>query len=82
MAWRELGKIKNSVNCNLLFMDEVFDSSLDNEGIDNFLRILRNLDEKTKIFVISHKGDVLLDKFDRVIRVIKQKNFSKLTEDN
>lgn len=82
MAWRELGKIKNSVNCNLLFMDEVFDSSLDNEGIDNFLRILRTLDEKTKIFVISHKGDVLLDKFDRVIRVIKQKNFSKLTEDN
>ena len=81
MAWKELGKIKNSVNCNLLFMDEVFDGSLDNEGIDNFMRILRNLDERTKIFVISHKGDVLLDKFDRVINVTKQKNFSKLTEE-
>ena len=62
-------------------MDEVFDGSLDNEGIDNFMRILRNLDERTKIFVISHKGDVLLDKFDRVINVTKQKNFSKLTEE-
>lgn len=81
MAWRELGKIKNSVNTNLLFMDEVFDGSLDNEGIDNFMRILRNLDGKTKIFVISHKGDVLLDKFDRVIKITKQKNFSKLTEE-
>ena len=61
-------------------MDEVFDSSLDSSGTDDFLKILNSFENKQNIFVISHKGDVLFDKFNSIIRFEKQKNFSKMVE--
>ena len=78
-TWREIARLKNSTNTNLLIMDEVFDSSLDSTGTDDFLKILNSL-ESQNIFVISHKGDVLFDKFNSIIRFEKQKNFSKMVE--
>jgi len=78
-TWREIARLKNSTNTNLLIMDEVFDSSLDATGTDDFLKILNSL-ESQNIFVISHKGDVLFDKFNSIIRFDKQKNFSKIIE--
>mgnify|MGYP003307725201 FL=1 len=64
-TWREIARLKNSTNTNLLIMDEVFDSSLDATGTDDFLKILNSL-ESQNIFVISHKGDVLFDKFNSI----------------
>ena len=78
-TWREIARLKNSTNTNLLIMDEVFDSSLDATGTDDFLKILNSL-ESQNIFVISHKGDILFDKFNSIIRFEKQKNFSKMVE--
>ena len=78
-TWREVARLKNSTNTNLLIMDEVFDSSLDAAGTDDFLKILNEL-ESQNIFVISHKGDVLFDKFHSIMRFEKQNNFSKLVE--
>ena len=78
-TWREIARLKNSTNTNLLIMDEVFDSSLDASGTDDFLKILNSL-ESQNIFVISHKGDILFDKFNSIIRFEKQKNFSKIVE--
>ena len=78
-TWREIARLKNSTNTNLLIMDEVFDSSLDATGTDDFLKILNSL-ESQNIFVISHKGDILFDKFNSIIRFEKQKNFSKIVE--
>ena len=79
-TWREIARLKNSTNTNLLIMDEVFDSSLDSSGTDDFLKILNSFEIKQNIFVISHKGDVLFDKFNSIIRFEKQKNFSKMIE--
>ena len=79
-TWREIARLKNSTNTNLLIMDEVFDSSLDASGTDDFLKILNSFEIKQNIFVISHKGDVLFDKFNSIIRFEKQKNFSKMVE--
>ena len=76
-TWREVARLKNSTNTNLLIMDEVFDSSLDASGTDDFLKILNEL-ESQNIFVISHKGDVLFDKFYSMIKFEKQNNFSKI----
>ena len=78
-TWRSIAKLKNSANTNLLILDEVFDSSLDVGGTDEFLRIIRGVTGDTNIFIISHKGDVLLDKFDRVMKFEKVKNFSRVT---
>ena len=78
-TWRSIAKLKNSANTNLLILDEVFDSSLDVAGTEDFLRIIRGIYDDTNIFVISHKGEILLDKFDRVLRFEKVKNFSKVT---
>ena len=78
-TWREVARLKNSTNTNLLIMDEVFDSSLDASGTDDFLKILNEL-ESQNIFVISHKGDVLFDKFYSMIKFEKQNNFSKIVE--
>ena len=78
-TWRAIAKLKNSANTNLLILDEVFDSSLDVGGTDEFLRIIRGVQDDTNVFIISHKGDVLLDKFDRVMKFDKVKNFSKVT---
>lgn len=76
-TWRAIARMKNSANTNLLILDEVFDASLDNNGCDEFLKLIGNLDD-TNVFVISHKGDVLLDKFQATIRFNKQKNFSRI----
>ena len=76
-TWREVAKIKNSLNCNLIIFDETFDSSLDGFGTDEFLRIIRFVVEKANIFVISHKSD-LHDKFDNVVKFDKIKGFSRM----
>jgi len=78
-TWREVAKLKSSVATNLLILDEIFDSSLDTTGIEDFLGILNSLGEETNTFVISHKGDQILDKFGRVIYVEKEKNFSRIS---
>jgi DNA repair exonuclease SbcCD ATPase subunit len=79
-TWRSIAKLKNSANTNLLILDEVFDSSLDVAGTDDFMRIIRGLDSNTNVLVISHKGDSILDKFDRILKFDKYKNFSKVEE--
>jgi len=76
-TWRSIARMKNSVNTNLLILDEVFDASLDANGCDEFLKLIHNV-EDTNIFVISHKGDVLQDKFTSTLRFTKQKNFSRM----
>ena len=78
-TWRAIAKMKNSTNTNLLILDEIFDSSLDGTGTDEFLKILNTL-EGENVFVISHKQDVLVDKFNSTIRFEKQKNFSHIME--
>jgi DNA repair exonuclease SbcCD ATPase subunit len=75
-TWRQIAKMKNSVNTNLLILDEIFDSSLDNSGTDYFLNVMSQLGEKSNTFVISHKGDQLFDKFRSVIRFEKRNDFS------
>lgn len=77
-TWRAIAKLRNSASTNLLIMDEVFDSSLDNTGTDELLRIINELTKDTNTFIISHKGDQLFDKFTNVIRFEKHKNFSRI----
>lgn len=77
-TWRAIAKLRNSVSTNLLIMDEVFDSSLDNTGTEEFLKILNDLTSDTNVFIISHKGDQLYDKFHSVIKFEKYKNFSRI----
>lgn len=77
-TWRQIAKMKNSVNTNLLLLDEIFDSSLDVAGTDYFLSVMDTLGENTNVFVISHKGDVLLDKFKNNIRFEKTNDFSSV----
>jgi DNA repair exonuclease SbcCD ATPase subunit len=78
LTWRAIAKMKNSTNTNLLILDEVFDASLDNAGCDDFLKLLYDIGKNTNVFVISHKGDVLQDKFKNVIKFSKVKNFSEM----
>jgi DNA repair exonuclease SbcCD ATPase subunit len=75
-TWRQIAKMKNSVNTNLLILDEIFDSSLDTSGTDYFLSVMSQLGEKNNTFVISHKGDQLFDKFRSVIKFEKRNDFS------
>lgn len=77
-TWRTVAKLKNSTNTNLLILDEVFDSSLDDAGTTEFLKILYTLGADQNVFVISHKGDVLQDKFNHVIKFEKSKGFSRI----
>lgn len=70
--------MKNSVSTNLLVLDETFDSSLDDAGVENLLKILYTLDEKTNVFIISHKGEILDGKFEDKIEFKKEKNFSQI----
>ena len=77
-TWREISKMKNSANTNLLILDEIFDSSLDDNGTEEFMKILTTLDDSVNVFVISHKGDILVDKFDRTIKFEKVNNFSRM----
>lgn len=77
-TWRAVSKLRNSVSTNLLIMDEIMDSSLDNNGTDEFLKIIKDLTGDANVFIISHKGDQIQDKFDRTIRFKKVKNFSSM----
>ena len=79
LTWRSIAKLKNSVDTNLLILDEIFDGSLDQSGTSDLGWILRNFDDNTNVFVISHKT-ILDDKFDRTITVNKDKNYSTLEE--
>ena len=79
LTWRSIAKLKNSVDTNLLILDEIFDGSLDQSGTSDLGWILRNFDDNTNVFVISHKT-LLDDKFDRTITVNKDKNYSTLEE--
>ena len=76
-TWRDIARLKNSTNTNLLVLDEIFDSSLDGQGTDDFFKIINSL-EKENIFIISHKGDILFDKFKNVVKFEKYKNFTRL----
>ena len=78
-TWRAIAKMKNSTNTNLLMLDEIFDSSLDSAGTDEFLKILNTLADEN-VFVISHKQDILVDKFRSTIKFEKIRNFSHITE--
>jgi DNA repair exonuclease SbcCD ATPase subunit len=78
LAWREIARLKNSTNCNLLVLDEVFDSSLDSTGMDEFMKLIKSLGKRCNIFVISHKTDQLTDKFQEVLTFSKKNNFSRI----
>ena len=77
-TWRTIAKMKNSAATNLLLLDEVFDSSLDNNGTEYLMNVLNTLGEDTNVFVISHKGDQLFDKFRSVVKFEKYQNFSRI----
>ena len=76
-SWRDIARMKNSTNTNLLILDELFDSSLDGQGTDDFFKIVKSF-EKENIFIISHKGDILFDKFTNIIKFEKHQNFTQL----
>jgi DNA repair exonuclease SbcCD ATPase subunit len=77
-AWRQIAKMKNSANTNLLILDETFDSSMDADGVDNLLKILYTLGDDTNVFIISHKQDMLEGKFPRKLEFEKVNNFSRM----
>ena len=76
-TWRDIARMKNSTNTNILVLDEIFDSSLDGQGTDDFLKILKTF-QKENVFIISHKGDIMFDKFNDVIKFEKEHNFTRL----
>ena len=78
-TWRTIAKMKNSVNTNLLILDEIFDSSLDAQGTDDFFKIINKLNNEN-IFIISHKGDIMFDKFTNIMKFEKYKNFTRLQQ--
>jgi energy-coupling factor transporter ATP-binding protein EcfA2 len=78
LAWRDIARMKNCANTNLLILDEVFDSSLDAVGTEEVIKILQSMGGSNNIFVISHKSDQLLDKFQNILTYKKVNNFSKL----
>jgi DNA repair exonuclease SbcCD ATPase subunit len=77
-TWRAVSKLRNSVTTNILIMDEIMDSSLDNAGTEEFLKIINELTSDSNVFIISHKGDQLYDKFDNIIKFEKYQNFSRM----
>jgi energy-coupling factor transporter ATP-binding protein EcfA2 len=79
LTWRAVAKLKNSANTNLLILDEVFDSSLDSNGTEYLMNLLHML-EDVNLFVISHKGDILQDKFGSTIKFDKFKEFSRIVQ--
>jgi len=78
LAWREIAKAKNSINCNLLILDEVFDSSLDVVGTEELIKLIKIVSQNANTYIISHKADQLVDKFEHVISFEKKQNFSKM----
>ena len=78
-TWRSIAKMKNSVNTNLLILDEIFDSSLDGQGTDDFFKIVKTL-TKENIYIISHKGDIMFDKFTNIIKFEKYQNFTRIVD--
>jgi DNA repair exonuclease SbcCD ATPase subunit len=78
-TWRSIAKLKNSTNTNLLILDEIFDSSLDGQGTEDFFKIIGAL-KNENVFIISHKGDILFDKFTNIVSFEKEHNFTKLEE--
>ena len=79
-AWRALAKLRGSIDCNLIILDELLDSSLDEDGLDDVLKLLTNLTVGENVYVISHKGDRLVDRFDRTLVFEKTANFSKVNQ--
>jgi len=77
-AWRAIARMRNSVNTNLLILDEVFDGSLDANGTEDFIKIMKTLVGDVNMFVISHKQEQMVDNFDKVIRFEKHKNYSRM----
>ena len=77
-TWRHIAKMKNSINTSLLVLDEIFDSSLDASGVDYFLNLISQLDAQVNVFVISHKGDTLIEKFMSTIKFEKKNDFSTI----
>ena len=77
-TWRQVARMKNSISTNLLMLDETFDSSLDEAGIENLIKIIHTLGADTNVFIISHKGEILDGKFEDKIEFVKDKNFSKV----
>jgi energy-coupling factor transporter ATP-binding protein EcfA2 len=78
-TWRTIARMKNSAHTNLLILDEIFDSSLDNSGTEMVMTLLNELPEGQNAFIISHKGDLLNDKFRSVIKFIKKNNYSVIS---
>ena len=78
-TWRTIAKMKNSASTNLLILDEIFDSSLDSSGTEDFFKIIGAM-QNENVFIISHKGDILFDKFTNIIKFEKEHNFTKLEE--
>ena len=78
-TWRAIAKMRNSIDCNILVFDEILDSSLDSEGVENMIKLLHAAAPETRVFIISHR-DAILDKFERVIQFEKKSNFSKIVE--
>jgi hypothetical protein len=79
-TWRAIARLRSSINCNVLIFDELLDSSLDTEGIDDILRVIGNLTENDNVMIISHREDQISDKFSKLIRFEKHKNFSRIIE--
>ena len=79
-TWRSISRLRNSTSTNLLILDEVFDGSLDATGNEELLKIIDTLVDGNNVFVISHKTDAYLDKFQRILKFEKQKNFSTMIE--
>ncbi len=80
LAWREIARAKNSINCNLLILDEVFDSSLDAIGMEELMKLINNVSNGSNIYIISHKSDQLVDKFQHLVTFEKNHNFSKMIQ--
>ena len=77
-TWRTVSKLRNSISTNLLIMDEIFDGSLDGSGVEEFMKILDTIVGESNVFVISHKTDQLMDRFNNIIRFEKKKSFSQI----
>lgn len=78
LTWREVARMKNSLNCNLLIFDDILDGPLETQGIESFMKIINKMKKNVSIYNLTHKTDLLVDKFDEHIAVVKKNNFSKL----